>query len=414
MNFRSVRAVFAVGLIITTATPFLGADERETNVRSLSDGHHWFALRNLVMRGKISGFYRGAVECAFNRPKAAKEDLAAVIRNAPHSADAYEARSLLAGLYLRNGQFREALAEVDAMLAERPGAEDAKNIKPLFSALSQFPDQRVVHKEISTVAIHIKDGNVFLPLKINGTRASYIVDTGFSTSAVSESEAVRLGLAIHNISTKTDSITGAPVGIRVAVADNLNIGYTQLANVAFLVYPDKQPPFDELPAGERGILGIPVILALETIRWTSEATFTAGWPTRAGGMKHANLCFENAFPVVQIGFRQSVLDFTVDTGAQNTDLYQAFANTFSHLVKSGKKESRKLTGVGGSANVDSVVLPSVTLRIGGHDVLLRPAHVLLQKSSGTSGMFAGNLGMDLLNQAHTITLNFQSMTLTLE
>jgi predicted aspartyl protease len=413
MNLRSVRAVFAFGLIIT-ATSFLGAGEHETSVRSLYDAHHWFALRNLVMRGKISGFYRGAVECAFNRPKAAKEDLAAVIRNAPHSADAYEAHSLLAGLYLRSGQFRGALAEVDAMLAERPGAEDAKNVKPLFSALSQFPDQRVVQKQISTVAMHIKDGNLFVPLKINGTGASYIVDTGFSTSAVSESEAVRLGLAIHDTRTKTDSMTGAPVSVRVAVADNLNIGYTQLANVAFLVYPDQQPPFDELPAGERGILGIPVILALETIRWTSDATFTTGWPTRAGEMEHANLCFESAFPVVQIGFRHSVLDFTVDTGAQNTDLYQAFASTFSDLVKSGKRESHKLTGVGGSANVDSVILPLVTLRIGGHDVLLRPAHVLLQKTSGTSGMFEGNLGMDLLNQAHAITLNFQSMTLTLE
>jgi hypothetical protein len=92
-----------------------------------------------------------------------------VIRNAPHSEDAYEAHSLLAGLYLRSGQFREALAEVDAMLAERPGAKDAKNFKPLFSALSQFPDQRVVQKQISTVAMHIKDGNLFVPLKINGT-----------------------------------------------------------------------------------------------------------------------------------------------------------------------------------------------------------------------------------------------------
>lgn len=413
MNLRSVRAVFAVGLVIT-ATSFLGAGEHETNVRSLYEGHHWFALRNLVMRGKVSGFYRGAVECAFNRREAAKEDLGAVIHDAPHSTDAYEAHSLLAGLYLRSSQSREALAEIDAMLAERPGAEDAKNVKPLFSALSQFPDQRVVHKEISTVAIHIKDGNLFVPVRINGTGASYIFDTGFSTSAVSESEAVRLGLAIHDISTKTDSMTGAPVSVRVAVADNLNIGYIQLANVAFLVYPDKQPPFDELPAGERGILGIPVILALETIRWTSDATLTAGWPTGPGGMEYANLCFESAFPVVQIGFRHSVFGFTVDTGAQNTDLYQPFANAFPYLVKSGKKESHKLTGVGGSATVDSVILPSVTLSIGGREVLLRSAHVLLEKSSGTSGMFEGNLGMDLLNQAHTITLNFQSMTLTLE
>lgn len=125
-------------------------------------------------------------------------------------------------------------------------------------------------------------------------------------------------------------MTGAPVSVRVAVVDNLSIGHIQLANVAFLVYPDQQPPFDELPAGERGILGIPVILALETIRWTSDATFTVGWPTKGGGTGQANLCFEGAFPVVQIGFRHSLLDFTVDTGAQNTDLYQGFRQ---HLLR---------------------------------------------------------------------------------
>jgi hypothetical protein len=45
---------------------------------------------------------------------------------------------------------------------------------------------------------------------------------------------------------------------------------------------------------------------------------------------------------------------------------------------------------------------------------LKPAHVLMQRSSDTSAWAAGNLGMDLLNQASTITIDLHAMTLSLQ
>jgi hypothetical protein len=60
------------------------------------------------------------------------------------------------------------------------------------------------------------------------------------------------------------------------------------------------------------------------------------------------------------------------------------------------------------------MLPFVTLQVGAHDVVLKPAHVLLVQHNGNSAWYFGNLGMDLLNQANTVTLDFQAMTLTLE
>jgi predicted aspartyl protease len=413
MGVRILRAILIFASCISVLSYF-AADGREPDIQSIYDGHHWFALRDAVEHGDASPFFRGAVAAAFNKTKQAQLDLEAVISAAPHSREAYSAHTLLAGLYFRTGRYREALAQEDAMLAEKPNAEDAKNVEPLFRALSRSPNQTVVQKQASTVKTRLKDGNLFVPLTINGSSASYIFDTGFNGSGMSESEAIRLGLEVHEISTKVDSMSGVRVTARIAVANNLTIGEFHLANVAFLIFPDKQPPFDELPDGARGILRISVILALQSIRWTADGTFLVGRSPTAGAIGPANLCFEGAFPVVQVVVRHSVLDFTLDTGAQNTDLYQMFAKEFPDLIESGKKESHELTGVGGSATFDSIVLPSLNLSVGGRDVLLQPAHVLLQKGSGTSDLYSGNLGMDLLTQAHSITLDFQRMTLTLK
>jgi hypothetical protein len=72
-----------------------------------------------------------------------------------------------------------------------------------------------------------------------------------------------------------------------------------------------------------------------------------------------------------------------------------------------------VTGVGGSAKMESVVLPSLSFIVGGREVLLKPAHILLKDNNSNSNWFAGNLGMDLLNQAHSVEVDFDSMTMLL-
>jgi hypothetical protein len=82
------------------------------------------------------------------------------------------------------------------------------------------------------------------------------------------------------------------------------------------------------------------------------------------------------------------------------------------VSESGQKNSKRVSGVGDSVEVDAVSLPLLTLRIGGFDATLRPAQVLLKQVG--SRWFHGLLGLDVLSQARVVTIDFRSMTLALE
>ena len=73
-----------------------------------------------------------------------------------------------------------------------------------------------------------------------------------------------------------------------------------------------------------------------------------------------------------------------------------------------------MTGVGHSVDVESITLPEVRLRIGGFDTLLRPADVLASQTLPAGQRDHGNLGMDLLGQARSVTIDFRSMMLVLK
>jgi hypothetical protein len=95
--------------------------------------------------------------------------------------------------------------------------------------------------------------------------ATYILDTGANISMMSESEAKRLGLAVHETTTKMSDVHGTPSAIRLGEAPDLRIGRIHLKNVAFAISPEGNVPFVHLPNAHKGILGIPVLLALASL-----------------------------------------------------------------------------------------------------------------------------------------------------
>jgi hypothetical protein len=354
------------------------------------------------------------VACAFNDLRRCEKKLGAVIKSRPQSDDAIEAHKLLASAYLRQGKYREALAQVNAVLALRPRDSDAQGDDlSLLAALRGSPDQEVVRRR--SALLEPRDG---LPISINGVQATYWFDTGAYVSALRESEAKRFGLRVRAVSVKVGDVTGAQSDSRIAVADELSIGSIRLRHVAFLVFSDDQPPFNQSPPGEGGVVGIPVLLALQRFGWVGRAAdmkLEIGPNSSNERVPHADLCFDGNHPVVQIQFENRSLAFTLDTGATNTDLYPPFAAAFPELIRtSAKTESYKMEGVGGAKSMDAAILPSLRLSIGGFPVLLSPAGVLLTHTIENSKFFHGNLGIDLLQQAHKTTFDFQAMTLTLQ
>jgi hypothetical protein len=81
---------------------------------------------------------------------------------------------------------------------------------------------------------------------------------------------------IHEIrpgAVSTD-ISGNRVSFRVALAKSFAVGGIELRNVAFLVSANNQRPFLDMQAGQRGLVGLPVLCALGAVKWTREGAFT--------------------------------------------------------------------------------------------------------------------------------------------
>jgi predicted aspartyl protease len=387
----------------------LNADRPDLEV--LYDAHRWFELRDSVVKGNAPVFYEGAVACAFNFLSRCEKRLARVIKSAPHSDKAVEAHRLLAAAYFRQGKYRKALIHVDALLALRPEDSDVRDDRPLLAALGEFADQRVVRR--GSMSLEMQDAG--LPISINGVPGTYWFDTGADLSVLSDSDAKRFGLKVLTAPIQGGDVTGAKFSSRIAVADEVSIGPVRLKHVAFLVFPDDQPPFDQSPAGSRGLVGLPVLLALQRFVWRADKKFEIGSKSSSGKLSQANLCFNGHSPVVQIQFENRNLALTLDTGATNTDLNPSFAAQFPELIRgAAKTESYKMEGVGGAKNMNAATLPALHMSIGGFPVVLSPANVLLIQTTGASSFFYGNLGIDLLQQAHKTTFDFKAMTLTLE
>jgi hypothetical protein len=316
---------------------------------------------------------------------------------------------------MRAGLYKQALNEAEAVLKNKPEDEGLKNIQAFLSSLTSVPAQTVVQRRSTRIHYTMKGGNLFLPVMVNGRPANYLVDTGANYSLISESEAARLGLTISEsrAATMGDS-SGANIGFRVAVANRLTVGKVQLGHVVFLVMRDDQQPFVDLPEGQRGIIGFPVILAFQTMRWNQKGVFEIGFAPAPRELAAANMYFDGQKIMAEGEFRKRPINMFVDTGAVHTRGLPRLAHEFSDFINEvGTKSSQRVTGVGNSVEVDSLKLPQLPLKITGQEIVLSPATVLLKNTASDLARCHLWIGMDLLNQASVVTLDFKAMRFVL-
>ena len=180
-----------------------------------------------------------------------------------------------------------------------------------------------------------------------------------------------------------------------------------------LVIPDSQPAMNGLRPGQRGLIGLPVAIAFQTFRWSTDGKFVIGsapHPNRAD----RNLCFDGLNILARVQSEGKQLDFIFDTGnGAGTQLWERFSNDFATIVKErGVRESKRVTRIGGSNYREATVLPEIHLRVGGFEASLQPANIFARPVGNE--FQHGNLGMDLLSQAHSVSVDFKSMSLVLQ
>jgi hypothetical protein len=397
--------VAAAVAVVSLAT--LGAAGGTPDLDTLYRAHRWLELRAALTRSGPA-LYRGAVAAAFHDDAGAERILRALIRAEPRSQQAYEAHRLLGRMYLRNGQYRRLWTDLEDRLSAFPGRAELAAERNELAAFRGLPDQRLVS---SRAAVLRHDRSVFVPVSVAGRAAKYFVDTGAWLSCMSESEARRLGLTILDGGGTLGTSAGARAGFRAAVAHRVVVGEHHFEDVSFAVFRDDQEPWSQLPPGERGILGVPVLLGLEALRWSALGTLAIGPGPGAAKASAPNLLFDDDHLVVAATAADRPLLATLDTGAETTDLYVRFARDFDGLVRDGKRSTTEVRGVGKAESFESLTVPELSFVLGQAPVTLRPGRVILREMG--AACCVGNVGLDLLTQTGAFSIDFTSMRIEL-
>jgi hypothetical protein len=313
-------------------------------------------------------------------------------------------------MYLRTGRYADARRLIDEMLKTEP-REDLNNVRAVFGS---GPNMRVRHAAASFTC-EVTETGVLLPLTVDGRRVNWLLDTGANITMISDAEASRLGLVIRDSKGRASDLAGGSVSVRTAIAPRVAIGRTQFEDVPFLVMPADQMPWKELPPGRQGILGLPLAIALDALRWTRAGVCDTGSiaVNASSPPTSPNLRYDRLHVVTKVDVDGKTLEFLLDTGNQaGTQLWERFGKDFELLVNErGRRASARVTQIGGAADREIVVIPGLQIKVGGKHTTL-PEGKLFARPVGDD-RFHGLLGMDVLSQATEVTINFRSMTLTL-
>lgn len=186
-----------------------------------------------------------------------------------------------------------------------------------------------------------------------------MLDTGLNLSMMSESEAKSLGLNSQSSTTSVSDISGLKgPGAQIVFVKGLLIGGTEIRRVPFLVVKDDNDAFVGIPAGQRGILGIQPLLALQTLTFGADDTLSFARKDKTA-FHSLPLLFDGALPLTQVAFQGQSLTVTFDMGATQTTLNPPFAKMFPKILADGKSESHLLNGISGSTHQNSVRYPAL-------------------------------------------------------
>lgn len=405
MRLKCVALMIAASFI----SPMLTA--QSANLDELIRQRRWNDLQREIAHEPKSDFYRAVVAAVFNEPQA-ESLFRKVIEDEPDSAHAYEAYEWLANIYQKSARYHSLVVSRQKQWAAFPDKKAISSQKKEDAPFMNLPDQVNGPRKVAT--IHHDGHSLPAPAVINGKRVEFFFDNGADLSCISEQEAIRLGMTFSNSVGSLGTMTNS-VGFRMATAKNLKIGNMQFNNVSFAVLPDNQPPMSNVSMGHRGIIGLPVLVAIGSFRWNTNGSLIIGEKSEALVPEQSNLFFDAGDHVVLRGkFQGETIWTSFDSGASTTDIYASFSERFSEYLKEhGTVGNNEIQGIGGAEKYDSIDLADVTLQIDGKELTLRPAHVMTKRRDHRDWILA-NVGKDLYMQTGGFRLDFGAMRLTLK
>jgi hypothetical protein len=289
-----------------------------------------------------------------------------------------------------------------------------KNEIKIWKNLKDVPPQQICKKRDCTVPI-IKDkvGLSNIAIKFPKGQEEFIFDTGSNFSNIAKSIAEKYKMKIINTDFFVTSSTGNKVDSKLAIADSLYIDNILIKNVVFLVFDDKALSFPQANYIIKGIIGFPVIRALQEIHLIgSDKIFI---PKKPNSYKLKNFALDGFTPSIAVNYKNDTLNFHFDTGASHTNLYQKFYSKYKKIIdKNYTPNQFKTGGAGGYSTFDGYEIKNISLVIGTKEATLHDIQLHKDNIGGLSDYFHGNLGQDFIKQFNKTIISFRDNSIVFE
>ena len=276
--------------------------------------------------------------------------------------------------------------------------EMMENELNIWESLENIPAQVIVKSEDASFPMTTDKVGLFnIDVSINKATKNFIFDTGANISVIKRSLVEELGLTFIESDFFVTAFTGTKVDSDLAVANELRIGNLIFKNVVFLVLNDADVSFPQIDYYINGIIGFPVIEAMEEIRITKDNTiFTPKTPVDYGQF---NFALDGLTPIIAVQYQKDTLSFGFDTGARSTSLYAPFYRKYKNEVDRKYKPTTFNSGsAGGVVAFEGYLMDSIQLKIGKSEAVLKNIQLHKENIKTDVSNFYGNLGQDFIKQ----------------
>jgi len=351
---------------------------------------------------------------AFNQIELSEESINVFLRN--HSASAPDSiNQMIWDIRHDNAykkyQYKEAKESVQYLLTHYTSSlsqeeiDDYENSLKLWTILEDQPAQQIIIE--SGVEIQMSRdlaGLRNLPITSGSDTTNFIFDTGANLSTVTRSSAEKLQMTILEDSILVGTITGDRVYAQLAICPEFFLDQIVVKNAVFIVFDDDKLAFPQINYQIHGIIGFPVMEALDEIRISQSDLFTAN--TSSDELQPSqNLALDHLNPIIHVDGKH----YSFDTGADETMLFKRYyEENKESIASSSTLTDIQFGGAGGQTNQTGYRI-KFTASISGRTLELNNIPVLREEISQKWNGLYGNIGQDVIHHFDVMTLNFRDM-----
>lgn len=360
------------------------------------------------------------LDYAFNNPEASLEKTHRLQQKygdeLPDSL-LYKIASITHVNYSRLYDYQQAKTSLQNLLEQYPDhiteakRKDLENTLIIWTALQDQPKQQVSKQADEELTIK-RDiaGLQNLEVRVDTTTRDFVFDTGANISTITQSTAAAFGVEVLEGSFDVNAITGGKVVSQIGIVPSFQLGTITIENAVFLIFPDEALAFPQIDYQIYGILGFPVLEALEEIQISRDDRFRV--PLKPGSEGDQNLALDFLTPLLWLTERGEKGIYTFDTGANQTMLYNTYYQLHKTTLSNRAEHDYAFGGAGGNSSQKGVYT-TFAPEISGRKIKI-DSIIVLKEPLKEENSFLGNIGQDFIGKFNTMTLNFKEMYLKME